>query len=767
MHVVWNLEEPIPHDWLPPIMPKELDQYGEFELVRCLFTLTNMTAEEAEAEAAKLKGPFGTVVVLSKSRQVYITDLAGKVRAIRDVIDPVIDPNNLPQFAVLPLGSLDATTVQNVIASMLPNRQPPILMSVVTATNSLAINASVKDLERAKALIYQLGKDGSQMKVFKLKKLDPSEAMLGMNSILASTTNPPKLHADSINMKLVVFGSKSQIAWVEDYLTGMGEVVKEPLPGTPGAEIAKSTMRVIPLIGKTSRNLASSPEQLEALVSGIVPNRVRIVMPNQEANGSRPAESFTMPRTDAARARQPAAAQNPPAQEQGFGRGRGFGRGPEGFGPGGGFPGGGFPGGGFPGGGFPGGDGDRGRGRDRDDDDDRGRDRDRDRDRSDDRSTQLHPGYPLRVLPLEFVAVVEEVAPEQELAGDEDAAPASPEAKPDAAAVPAPGEGSVPAADQAPAQSDSQDPLDDNEVVIVITPSGWIIRSNDTAALDRIEEYLTAQIPPAGTKEFSIFYLKYARAEVAAALLNSVLTGSSSSDSGGGSLAGDLASGMMGNMMGGMFGNMFGGGGGGGGGFNAVTTSGSVSVLADPRLNALYVQASPSDLDTVEKLLQLIDQAESPDPPQTMREPRAIPVRYANVDEVATVVRQVYANRIASEGGQQRQFNPEDFIRQAFQQRGGRGGGGGRQQAQQGEEQKMTIGVDTGSNTLFVAAPDYLFKEVETLVSQLDQARSQQEETVSVVKLDRANPDVVARSLSTVLGTTINSNSNRSSTSSS
>jgi hypothetical protein len=244
--VVWNLEEPIPHDWLPPISPKELDQYGEFELVRCLFTLTNMTAEEAEAEATKLKGPFGTVVVLSKSRQIYVTDLAAKVRHIRDVIDPVIDPNDLPQFAVLPLGSLDATTVQNVIASMLPNRQPPILLSAVPATNSLAINASLKDLERAKALIDQLGKDGSQMKVFKLKKLDPSEAMLGMNSILASSTNPPKLHADSINMKLVVFGSKSQISWVEDYLTGMGEVVREPLPGTPGAEIVKSTMRVIP-----------------------------------------------------------------------------------------------------------------------------------------------------------------------------------------------------------------------------------------------------------------------------------------------------------------------------------------------------------------------------------------------------------------------------------------------------------------------------------------------------------------------------------------
>ncbi len=774
--VVWNLEEPIPHDWLPAISPKDLSEYGEFELVRCLFTLTNMTAEEAEVEANKLKGPLGTVVVLSKSRQVYVTDLAGKVRAIRDVIDPVVDPNDLPQFAVLPLGSLDATTVQNVIASMLPNRNPPILMSVVPATNSLAITASLKDLERAKALIDQLGRDGSQMKVFKLKKLDPSEVMLGMNTLLAGA-NPPKIHADSLNMKLTVFGTKSQIEWVESYLTGNGEVVGDPLPG---AVVEKSTMRVVPLPARTSRKLGETTEQLQALVSGIVPNKVRIVMPsNGNGNGDRPLESFSMPRTEPARGKQPSTTQSAPAEGPGFGRGYGRGFGGPGFGPGGfgggqGFsPGGGFGPGGF---GFPGGDGDRGRdrGRDRDGDDgDRRRDRDRD---DDNRSTQLHPGYPLRVLPLAYVPVVEEGAAEEETT-EPSSAPADDGAKAQAEAPvePAAGEQQPPAdAKQTapPTQSDSQEPLNENEVVIVVTPTGWIIRSNDTAALDRIEEFLTAQIPPSGTKEFSVFYLKFARAEVAAALLNSVWNqGNSSGD--GGSVVGDIASGMMGNMMGGMFGNMFGGG--GGGGFSAVTTSGTVSVIADPRLNALYVQASPTDLDTVEKLLQLIDQAESPDPPQTMPEPRAIEVRYANVDEVATVVRQVYVSKIATEGGQQRQISPEDFIRQAFGGRGGRRGGGGQsQQQQQGEEQKMTIGVDTASNTLFVAAPDYLFNEVKNLVSQLDTARQGQEETVSVVKLDRANPDVVAASLSTVLGQNISSNrsstssnSNRSSSSSS
>jgi type II secretory pathway component GspD/PulD (secretin) len=318
----------------------------------------------------------------------------------------------------------------------------------------------------------------------------------------------------------------------------------------------------------------------------------------------------------------------------------------------------------------------------------------------------------------------------------------------------------APSASPSMADAASQEPQNDNEIVIVITPNGWIIRSKDTAALDKLEEYLLAQVPEPNTKEFSIFYLKFAKAENAQALVQGVLTGSNSAESGGGgNLMGDLAMGMMGQAFGGGFGNMFGGG---GGSTDIVTTNGTVLITADPRLNALYVQANARDLDTVEKLLELIDQPEGPEAVQTMPTPRFIQVLNANVEDVANTVRQVYASKISADGGgQQRQFTPEDFIRQAFQ-RGGRGGSR-QQQLQRGEEQKMTIGVDARSNQLIVAAPEYLFNEVKALVNELDSAASAQEETVSVVKLERTSPDVVARSLSSVLGSSVTSRSSTSS----
>jgi type II secretory pathway component GspD/PulD (secretin) len=785
--VVWNLEEPIPHDWLIPISPAELDQYGEFEFVRCLFEVKNMTPEEAEAEANKLKGPVGTVVLLSRPRQLYVTDLAGKVRAIRDVIDPVVDPSDLPQLAVIPLGRIDGATAQTIVSSLLSNRYPPIQMSVDPMTNNMIVRGSYKDLEVIKTTLDQLGRDGSQMKVFKLKKLDPSEAMLGINNMLAGSAGAPKIHADSTNMRLAVLGTKAQIQMVEGYLTGMGEMVAEPAPGTPQANIPKSTMRVVPLTGRASRSAA---EQIEVILSTIVPNKVRVVTPSNSSGNGRPQESFSMPRTGAGTRRPQSEAQGAPLDERQF----------------------------------DGGGGDRDTGRDGDRNRDGDRDRGRDRERSDDnRMTDLQPGYPLRVLPLQYVAAVDEKAEasQDSASSDKKAAPAKADAEsavdplaqrfgervvayvddmlkeqdnnqdgyidsqewkvgkwatpPEQSDLDRDGRLSkvelclrmenrfadAPSASPSMADAASQEPQNDNEIVIVITPNGWIIRSKDTAALDKLEEYLLAQVPEPNTKEFSIFYLKYAKAENAQALVQGVLTGSNSAESGGGgNLMGDLAMGMMGQAFGGGFGNMFGGG--GGGSTDIVTTNGTVLITADPRLNALYVQANARDLDTVEKLLELIDQPEGPEAVQTMPTPRFIQVLNANVEDVANTVRQVYASKIAADGGgQQRQFTPEDFIRQAFQ-RGGRGGSR-QQQLQRGEEQKMTIGVDARSNQLIVAAPEYLFNEVKALVNELDSAASAQEETVSVVKLERTSPDVVARSLSSVLGSSVTSRSSTSS----
>ena len=69
---------PIPPGLVPEVREENLDKMGEFELVRVLFSLQKLTAEEGKAEVEKLLGPQGSVVVLSKSRQISVTETVGR-----------------------------------------------------------------------------------------------------------------------------------------------------------------------------------------------------------------------------------------------------------------------------------------------------------------------------------------------------------------------------------------------------------------------------------------------------------------------------------------------------------------------------------------------------------------------------------------------------------------------------------------------------------------------------------------------------------------
>jgi len=203
---------------------------------------------------------------------------------------------------------------------------------------------------------------------------------------------------------------------------------------------------------------------------------------------------------------------------------------------------------------------------------------------------------------------------------------------------------------------------------------------------------------------------------------------------------------MMGDMFGGLLGGMGGGGGGGG-----TTSAGGLSIIPDIRNNALFVNCTQRDLMRIDDILTYIDTPEPPGGYQPNPAPRFIPVENTTADSVATVVRSVYAGRLTADaaGGQQRQPSPEDFVRAL------RGGRGGQQQQNKGEEQKMTVGVDSRTNSLVVVAPDYMFEEVKALVKVLDVAELPSDTVVRVKSLRSANADVLSRSLGQLYGDSI------------
>jgi len=292
------------------------------------------------------------------------------------------------------------------------------------------------------------------------------------------------------------------------------------------------------------------------------------------------------------------------------------------------------------------------------------------------------------------------------------------------------------------------------EVVVTIGPNGIILASQDLDALDQMEALIRAIGDKAQTsgRQFTICYLKYAKAQAASELLQEILGVAPAEGGGGGSLIGDLAMGALGGGGGG--GNMMMDllGLGGGGGAAPAAGNNTLSIIPDARLNALVVQGSAKDLDAVEQLLEVIDQEASPEDVQTVAKPRLIPVKFTSAEEVANVVRQVYATRIEGTAGPQRQASPDEFIRALRGGRGGGGAAGGRNARGQVEPVKLSVGVDARSNSLIVSAPEPLFQEVKQLVAQLDQAGTESTETVQTMTIRRANPQMISQALASVMG---------------
>jgi type II secretory pathway component GspD/PulD (secretin) len=822
MLMLVNLEDGVPPNLVPQVALTDLDKKGEFELVSVLFQLNKMTPEEAEPELRKLIGPQGAIIMLPKARQVLVTETAGKLRTIRSVIESVENPQipkdekvavielkfvtpgeflpvarqllgmpenvnstpdgtlrlatdelgnrvlatgknerlerlqeivklidiaspgdesaggpiEQPQLEVYSVTGADPAAVLQVLQTLLSGL-PDVRLTTDPQTGNLVALAKPSQHATIKATLDQLQRDGTQVEVIKLRRLDPQAAVLAINKLFggadgAPAANGPKVDADPTNMQLMIRGNAAQVTQIRDLLTKMGENGE----GTLSDKIERTNVRILPLTG---RSADSALQQIESVWPTLHRNKIRIVRPSQtstqiKTRGVPPLESQQMEEEKDAAAEEPGLDQatRNMIEEMLQSVDRPILRSPNRTGP---------------------------------------------------RSPATAPAQPrvpatnppasnrdnapttgkstwrMPTLPggLHFVAQINEAQGESS-----DAETVVPSTRQPAI--------TVDPVDVDPATEEVEEKtVPGADIVVTIGPGGLMLASEDLDALDEFEELLrgVAESTAASGREYTVFYLKYARAEVAATLLQEAIGGGvPGGDDEGGSLMGDIASSMMGDAGGGLLGGLLGlGGGGGGGGTASSSASGGVSVIPDPRLNALMVLAKPKDLDMIEQLLQVIDQQASPENPQTVAAPRFIPVLNTSAEEIATVVRQVYAARLAADASQPRQPSPEDLIRALRGGRGGRGGGAGGGQNNRGEEQKMTIGVDSRTNSLIVSAPEYLFQEVKKLVAELDSSVVKSDETIRVVTLKRANADLVQRSLISVLGDSATTNKTGASTS--
>jgi hypothetical protein len=293
------------------------------------------------------------------------------------------------------------------------------------------------------------------------------------------------------------------------------------------------------------------------------------------------------------------------------------------------------------------------------------------------------------------------------------------------------------------------------------------MQSDDGRALDAFENHLRMIATPFESLPSPpiVFYLKYTKAVDAIRMLSELLEG--------GEVAGEATSSTLvnGYVSSGdsFFGSYVSSEEG-----TMTLTSGTLTVLADSRLNRLIAQGSTEEIEQIEGYLRIIDKDNSITSVETYGTSHVIELVNTKASEVAEAVREAFAGRVVEEASKQpaqggdgggrpqpRSREEEDERDRRSDDRPAEGKGGS--QPVRDLEPKMTVAVHEPSNSLIITAPQQLFEEAEKLVRSIDRRA---EETVQV--LTPVNGEVFETVLQQFLGqspTSRRSSSYRSSSS--
>jgi len=763
MLMLINIEDGIPANLVSTVPLESLDSKGEFELVSVLFNLNKIRPEDTETEVHKLLGPQGSVVALAKSQQLFVTDTAGRLRAVRAFLKRIEGPEGMVSSGlktfrlkyarpeeVLPIlrQLLEIPEEKNLAAD------GSIRVAQETGSDRLLVSGRPDKVARASEIIEGLdvpapGAEGTgrlngtpQLEVYALNGCDGTSVLAVLQTLLVGQSDV-RLSVDPKTSSLIALARPAQHATIRTTLAQLQhegqrvEVIRltrvdpqsalvsinklfssgDPKqPSTTAPQIDADVANRQLLIRGTDAQILQIRDLLTKLGEHFNPGdaasqggHIRTLPMSEGAARAalqRVEEVWPRMRPNKIRIVAPSAGSGatPP---------RGGAELPPNL---------------------------------------------PDRPQEDKPATEARKKLPiLDERPADPPRWPEE-KPRQKSQEDPKAAPVSKVTRTAPArpgklfgarifwvADPAPGKAAVPF----PPSGTATDPVPGKvavegkspaAIIVIPGPNGLTIASDDLEALDEFERLLTTAADRSVNGPMAVFYLKHAKAQAVAETLDKILAGGSFESESSSEKSSDtsrLAAG------------------------RRVLATGLIKITPEARLNALLVLANRGDQDTVEQLLKVLDLKESPEEIGVSPKPRMIPVEHARAKDIADVLRQIYADRIVVAQGQEQQGRGIMPFFMRGMGGGGRGGqeGGGDQggQNRRDEATRISVGVDTRTNTLVIAATDPLFEEVKQVVQQLDLAAASQNETVRVVTLHRTSAAAVEKALAAFAGDAIQS----------
>ncbi len=253
-----------------------------------------------------------------------------------------------------------------------------------------------------------------------------------------------------------------------------------------------------------------------------------------------------------------------------------------------------------------------------------------------------------------------------------------------------------------------------------------ILESQDTAALDQLEELMQEAVPP--KRDYKVFYLKYPSTWAYSVELS--LKDFFEEDK---KKRGNNFNPFWGYQMGGDSGQDS---------SRRLSKRKPLKFISDSDSGTIIVQgATPEQLKVVEELINIYDQPIASDGKQ-VRKTQVFTLKYSKATVLAEAIKDVYRDLLSAtdkalqnnQPGKEGQKPPERNYTFIY------GGSDGDDKSKQQEtpvkfKGLLSVGVDDISNTIIVSAPENLLQNVSELIDQLDRA-ARPTNSVQVVKLD-------------------------------
>jgi type II secretory pathway component GspD/PulD (secretin) len=264
-----------------------------------------------------------------------------------------------------------------------------------------------------------------------------------------------------------------------------------------------------------------------------------------------------------------------------------------------------------------------------------------------------------------------------------------------------------------------------------LIPQGIMIQSDDLAALDQFQDHLM-EIAASSSRSPSppvVYYLKYVSADDAVKMLADLLDGANAlAETPAGSLINASSRSYRPGSYVGSYTTKRDG--------MTTVTAGTATIVSDARLNRLIIQGTTEDVAVIDGYLKIVDKGSSITNIETFGRTHIIELVHTKAADVAEVVKQAYAGRIANstqtgQAGATPQTRPSsdsDSDRRRSESESRRDVA---EKPTRGRQPEMTVAAHEPSNSLVITAPDALFAEVENLVRSVDVRSEQVIEVIS------------------------------------